>query len=98
MIIVGFIDGNRFRVVKENIEVSGLARPCRFVLISDLHNKVYGNKNDKIINYICEKIHYEIAYNVKKFTKNENAFMSTFGASRVEYSKEAVADEKIFIR
>ena len=52
MIIVGFIDGNRFRVVKDNIEVSGLARPCRFVLISDLHNKVYGNKNDKIINAI----------------------------------------------
>lgn len=52
MIIVGFIDGNRFRVVKENMEVSGLLKPCRFVLISDLHNKVYGNKNDKIINAV----------------------------------------------
>ena len=59
--------------------------------------KIFSFENDKIISYICEKIHNESAYNVKKFTKNENAFMSTFGASRVEYSKEAVANEKIFI-
>ncbi len=52
LVIVGFIDGNRFRVVKEKIELSGLAKPCRFVLISDLHNKVYGNKNDKVISAV----------------------------------------------
>ena len=52
--------------------------------------------------FICEKNHkckifHENAYIVKNFTKNENAFMSTFWGSSVEYSKEAVSDEKIFI-
>ena len=39
----------------------------------------------------------ESAFNVKKFTKNENAFLSTFWASRIEYNKEAEQNEKIFI-
>ena len=60
--------------------------------------KIFSFENDKIISYIYEKIHNENAFNVKKFTKNENAFMSTFWASCVEYSKEAVENEKIFIR
>ena len=39
----------------------------------------------------------ENAYIVKKFTKNENAFLVSFWASRIEYSKEAERNEKIFI-
>ena len=60
--------------------------------------KIFSFENDKIISYIYEKIHNENAFNVKKFTKNENAFKVTFLTSRIEYSKEAVANEKIFIR
>lgn len=52
LLAVGIIDGNRFVTVKEEFELSGLSKECRFVLISDLHNKVYGNKNDKVIDVI----------------------------------------------
>ena len=46
---VGIIDGNRFVTVREEFALPNLSKECRFVLISDLHNKVYGNKNDKVI-------------------------------------------------
>lgn len=49
MLIVGIVDGNRFVVLKETFTLPDLSKNCRFVLISDLHNKVYGNKNDKVI-------------------------------------------------
>lgn len=49
---VGMIDGNRFVTVREEFVLPGLSKECRFVLISDLHNKVYGNKNDKVIDTI----------------------------------------------
>jgi hypothetical protein len=52
LFIVGLIDGNRFRVVNEDFELANLKKECKFVMISDLHNKVYGNKNDKVINAI----------------------------------------------
>lgn len=56
LLAVGMIDGNRFVTVKEEFQLSGLAKECRFVLISDLHNKVYGKKNDKVIDAI-KKMH-----------------------------------------
>lgn len=56
LLAVGMIDGNRFVTVKEEFHLSGLAKECRFVLISDLHNKVYGKKNDKVIDAV-KKIH-----------------------------------------
>lgn len=49
LLIVGIVDGNRFEVVRETFALPDLSRDCRFVLISDLHNKVYGNHNDKVI-------------------------------------------------
>lgn len=49
LLAVGIIDGNRFVAVREEFLLSGLSKECKFVLISDLHNKVYGNKNDKVI-------------------------------------------------
>lgn len=52
LLAVGIIDGNRFVIVKEAFELRGLSKNCRFVLISDLHNKIYGNKNDKVIDAI----------------------------------------------
>lgn len=49
MLLVGIIDGNRFVVVEEAFELPKLKKSCRFVLISDLHNKVYGRDNEKVI-------------------------------------------------
>lgn len=52
MFAVGIIDGNRFVTVKEEFELPGLSKECRFVLISDLHNKVYGKQNEKVIDAV----------------------------------------------
>lgn len=52
LLIVGFVDGNRFEVVQEEFQLPNLSKNCRFVLISDLHNKVYGNNNDKVIDAV----------------------------------------------
>lgn len=65
---------------------------------SGIWDENFSFENNKNINYIYEKIHYESAFNVKKFTKNENAFLSSFLTGRIKYNKEAVANEKIFIR
>lgn len=52
LLAVGIIDGNRFVTVREEFALPGLSKECRFVLISDLHNKVYGSKNDKVTDAI----------------------------------------------
>lgn len=52
LLAVGIIDGNRFVTVQKEFALSGLSKECRFVLLSDLHNKVYGTKNDKVIETI----------------------------------------------
>jgi hypothetical protein len=52
LLVVGVIDGNRFVVVNNTFEMPKLKKSCRFVLISDLHNKVYGNNNDKVIEAV----------------------------------------------
>lgn len=49
---IGLIDGNRFEVVKETFELQNLKKECRFVLISDVHNKVYGEKNAPFIKAV----------------------------------------------
>lgn len=52
MLVVGVIDSNRFVVVEEEFELPKLNKSCKFVFISDLHNKVYGKKNEKIIKAV----------------------------------------------
>lgn len=52
LLAVGIIDGNRFVTVRQEFALPGLTKECRFVLISDLHNKVYGDRNDRVINAI----------------------------------------------
>lgn len=52
LLAVGIIDGNRFVTVREEFVLPKLSRECKFVLMSDLHNKVYGNQNDKVIDAI----------------------------------------------
>lgn len=52
MLLVGVIDSNRFVVVEEVFKLPRLKKGCRFVLISDLHNKVYGKGNEKVIEAV----------------------------------------------
>ena len=52
LMLVGVIDGNRFIVVQEEFELPKLKKSCRFVMISDLHNKVYGKNNEKIVEEV----------------------------------------------
>ncbi len=54
LLIVGIIDGNRFVVLREEFALPNITKECRFVFISDLHNKVYGKENQKLINAIKE--------------------------------------------
>lgn len=49
---IGLIDGNRFEVVEEEFVLPKLKQECKLVLISDLHNKVYGDKNDILIKAV----------------------------------------------
>ena len=49
---VGLIDGNRFKVIEETLQLEKISKDFRFVLLSDLHNKVYGKKNEKVIQEI----------------------------------------------
>lgn len=52
LLIVGVRDGSRFVVVEQQFKLPKLKKNCRFVMLSDLHNKVYGNHNDKIVEAI----------------------------------------------
>lgn len=54
LMTVGVIDGNRFVVVEEEFKLPKLKKGCKFILISDLHNKSYGKNNEKVIRRIDE--------------------------------------------
>ena len=47
-------DCNRFVTVKYEIVSDKIAKPCKFVLLSDLHNKSYGKDNERLIMRIKE--------------------------------------------
>lgn len=49
---IGLIDGNRFVVVEEEFALPKLKKECKFVLISDVHNKVYGEDNALFIKTV----------------------------------------------
>ena len=51
-LIVSAIDCNRFVTVKYEIVSDKLIRPCRMVLLSDLHNKSFGQNNEKLLKKI----------------------------------------------
>lgn len=52
LLVIGIIDGNRFVVVEETIQLPKLKKDCKFVMLSDLHNKVYGKDNETILKEI----------------------------------------------
>lgn len=49
---IGLIDGNRFELIEEELAFPKLQKECRIVLISDVHNKVYGDKNKPFIKAV----------------------------------------------
>lgn len=53
-LIVMLYDGNRFHVVKYRIYSEKIKEEHRFVVLSDLHNKSYGEKNQKLLKSIDE--------------------------------------------
>lgn len=51
---VMIIDGNRFHVVEYQLYSSKVKKEHRYVVLSDLHNKSYGEKNSKLIRKITK--------------------------------------------
>lgn len=51
-LLVSAIDCNRFVTVEYEVVSDKLTRPCRLVLLSDLHNKSFGEENAKLIEKI----------------------------------------------
>lgn len=51
-IIVMIIDGNRFRVVRYHLTSNKIKKEHKYVVLSDLHNKSYGEKNEKLLKAI----------------------------------------------
>lgn len=51
-IAVMIIDGNRFRVVEYQLYSKKIKEEHRYVVLSDLHNKSYGEKNERLLKKI----------------------------------------------
>ena len=51
-LLISVWDCNRFITVEYDIESDKLAKPCKFVLLSDLHNKSYGRDHERLIDKI----------------------------------------------
>ncbi|MCD7724834.1 MAG: metallophosphoesterase [Clostridiales bacterium] len=51
-LLVSAVDCNRFVTLEYEIVSDKLTRPCRFVFLSDLHNKSFGKDNEKLVETI----------------------------------------------
>ncbi len=51
-LLVAAWDCNRFVTVEYEVVSEKITKPCKFVLLSDLHNKSYGKDNDLLISRI----------------------------------------------
>ena len=51
-LIISAWDCNRFVTVEYEIESDKVTRPCKFILLSDLHNKSYGKDHERLIDKI----------------------------------------------
>ena len=51
-LIINICDLNRFVVRNYTVTSDRIKKPFKFVLLSDLHNKNYGNENEKILSAI----------------------------------------------
>lgn len=53
-LLVSVWDCSRFVTTEYEIVSEKIAKPCKFVLLSDLHNKTYGHDNERLISRIEE--------------------------------------------
>lgn len=51
-VLVMLVDGNRFRVVKYSLVSHKVKDEHKYVVLSDLHNKCYGEKNQRLLKRI----------------------------------------------
>ena len=51
-LIISAWDCNRFISVEYEIESDKVTKPCKFVLLSDLHNKSYGKDHERLVDKI----------------------------------------------
>ena len=51
-LLISVWDCNRFVTVEYGIESDKVTKPCKFVLLSDLHNKSYGKDHERLIDKI----------------------------------------------
>ena len=51
-LLVMIIDGNRFRVVKYSLGSHKIKEEHKYIVLSDLHNKSYGKKNERLLKKI----------------------------------------------
>lgn len=51
-LLISAWDCNRFVTVEYEIESDKVTRPCKFILLSDLHNKSYGRDHKRLIDKI----------------------------------------------
>lgn len=53
-LLSAFFDSNRFVTRTYEIRSGKVTKPCRFVLLADLHNKSFGRRNDRLLSVISE--------------------------------------------
>lgn len=53
-LLVMYYDCNRFVTVEYEIESPKITKECKFVLLSDLHNKSFGEQNHRLVRKIEE--------------------------------------------
>ena len=51
-LLVSAWDCNRFITVEYEIESDKVTKPCKFVLLADLHNKSFGSDHERLVNKI----------------------------------------------
>ena len=51
-LLISARDCNRFVTVEYEVESDKVTRPCKFILLSDLHNKSYGKDHERLVDKI----------------------------------------------
>lgn len=54
VLLFAALDSNRFVTRTYEIKSRKLTKPCKFVLLADLHNKSFGKENDRLLSAITE--------------------------------------------
>lgn len=79
-LIIMMIDGNRFHIVHYRVESSKIKKDHLFVILSDLHNKEYGEGNSKLVQ------------SIKKISPEGILIAGDILTAKPEYSTEIASD------